>query len=37
MEWVLIETNNMALLSYLSGSQLKKQIVHEGDFTDTNS
>ena len=26
---------NMALLSYLSGSQLKKQAVHECDFADT--
>jgi len=26
---------NMALLSYLSGSQLKKQTIHECDFADT--
>ena len=27
---------NMALLSYLSGSQLKKRMVHECDFIDTD-
>ena len=27
---------NMGLLSYLSGSQLKKQMVHQCDFADTD-
>jgi len=31
----VIETN-VALLSYLSGSQLKKQMVHKHDFADTD-